>query len=65
MSDNFKYDQKTLMSLLKLVLAVRTDLTKEEKESVIKLAEQIILKGKNKDYEDNQIFTIKDYKRRN
>jgi hypothetical protein len=65
MSDNFKYDQKTLMSLLKLVLAVRTDLTKEEKESVIKLAEQIILKGKNKDYEDKQIFTIKDYKRRN
>jgi hypothetical protein len=65
MSDNFKYDQKTLLSLLKIMLAVRTDLTKEEKESVIKLAEQIILKGKNKDYEDNQIFTIKDYKRRN
>lgn len=65
MSDNFKYDQKTLLSLLKIMLAVRTDLTKEEKESVIKLAQQIILKGKNKDYEDNQIFTIKDYKRRN
>lgn len=65
MSDKFKYDQKTLMSLLKLMLAVRSDLTKEEKESVIRLAEQIILKGKNKDYEDKQIFTVKDYKRRN
>jgi hypothetical protein len=65
MSDNFKYDQKTLMSLLTLMLAVRSDLTKEEKESVIRLAEQIILKGKNQDYEDKQIFTVKDYKRRN
>lgn len=65
MSDKPKYDQKTLISLLKLMLAVRSDLTKEEKESVIRLAEQIILKGKNQDYEDKQIFTVKDYKRRN
>jgi hypothetical protein len=65
MSNKPKYDQKTLMSLLKIMLAVRSDLTKEEKESVIKLAEQIIKKGKNEDYEDKQIFTIEDYKRRN
>ena len=65
MSNKPKYDQNTLMSLLKIMLAVRTDLTKEEKESVIRLAEQIIIKGKNKDYEDKQIFTVEDYKRRN
>jgi len=46
-------------------MGMRKDLTKEEKESVVRLAEQMILKGKNKDYEDKQIFSIKDYKRRN
>lgn len=65
MSKKHKYDQKTLMSLLKLMLAVRSDLTKEEKEAVIRLAQQIILKGNKEDYEDKQIFPIKDYKRRN
>ena len=42
------------MALLKLMLAMRKDLSKEEKESVIRLAEQMILKGKTKDYEDKQ-----------
>lgn len=65
MPDNSKYDKKTLITLLKMMLAVRSDLTQEEKDSVIRLAEQIILKGKNQDYEDKQVFTIKDYKRRN
>lgn len=65
MSNNTKYDEKTLMSLLKIMLAVRSDLTKEEKEAVMRLAEQIIRKGKKEDYEDKQIFPITDYKRRN
>jgi hypothetical protein len=65
MSDNSKYDEKTLMSLLKIMLAVRSDLTEEEKESVMRLAEQIIKKGKKQDYEDKQIFPDTDYKRRN
>lgn len=65
MSNKSKYDQKTLMSLLKMMLAVRSDLTKEEKESITRLAEQIILKGKKQDYEDKQIFVVEDYKRRN
>lgn len=65
MPNNVKYDKNTLMTLLKMMLAVRSDLTNEEKESVIRLAEQIILKGKKQDYEDKQIFTIEDYKRRN
>jgi hypothetical protein len=53
------------MSLLKIMLAVRSDLTEEEKESVMRLAEQIIKKGKKQDYEDKQIFPDTDYKRRN
>lgn len=65
MSNNTKYDEKTLMSLLKIMLAVRSDLTKEEKEAVMRLAEQIIRKGKKEDYEDKQIFPNTDYKRRN
>lgn len=65
MSNNTKYDEKTLMSLLKIMLAVRSDLTKEEKEAVLTLAEQIIRKGKKEDYEDKQIFPNTDYKRRN
>ena len=65
MSNNTKYDEKTLMSLLKIMLAVRSDLTEEEKESVMRLAEQIIKKGKKQDYEDKQIFPDTDYKRRN
>ena len=36
MSNNTKYDEKTLMSLLKMMLAVRSDLTEEEKQSVMK-----------------------------
>lgn len=65
MSNNTKYDEKTLMSLLKMMLAVRSDLTEEEKQSVMRLAEQIIKKGKKQDYEDKQIFPDTDYKRRN
>ena len=65
MSDDKKYNPKSIMALLKLMLAMRKDLSKEEKESVIRLAEQMILKGKTKDYEDKQIFPIQDYKRRN
>jgi hypothetical protein len=65
MSDSQKYDEKTLISLLKIMLAVRSDLSKEEKESVLRLAEQIIKKGKKEDYEDKQIFPNTDYKRRN
>lgn len=60
-----KYNPKTIMALLKVMLSVRNDLTKEEKESVVRLAEQIIKKGKEQDYEDKQIFPIEDYKRRN
>ena len=65
MSENKKYNPKTIMTLLKLMLSVRNDITKEEKENVIKLAEQMILKGKKEDHEDKQIFPIQDYKRRN
>ena len=60
-----KYNEKTLLSLLKIMLAVRSDLTSEEKQSVIKLAEQIIIKNRYPDYEYKQIFPIQDYKRRN
>jgi hypothetical protein len=65
MSNDKKHNPKTIMALLKLMLAMRNDLSKEEKESVIKLAEQMISKGKKKDHEDKQIFPIQDYKRRN
>jgi hypothetical protein len=65
MSNDKKYNPKTIMALLKLMLAVRDNLSKEEKESVIKLAEQIILNNRKQDYEDKQIFPIKDHKRRN
>lgn len=65
MSDKPRYDEKTLMSLLKIMLAVRSDLTKEEKESVLKLAEQIILNNNKKNYDNKQKFSIEDYKRRN
>lgn len=65
MSDGKKYNPKTLIALLKLMLSVRSDLSKEEKESVLRVAEQLILKGSKQDYEDKQIFPIQDYKRRN
>lgn len=65
MSNDRKYNPKTIMALLKLMLSVRQDLSKEEKESVIRLAEQMIFKNSKQDYEDKQIFPIKDYKRRN
>jgi len=61
---NGKYDKNTIISLLKIMLAVRKDLTDEEKANVLKLAEQIINNPK-KDYEDKQKFFIEDYKRRN
>ncbi len=65
MSDGKKHNPKTIMTLLKLMLSMRNDLSKEEKESVIRLAEQMIQKGKKEDYEDKQIFPVQDYKRRN
>lgn len=65
MAENKKYNSQTVMMMLKLLLSMRNDLSKEEKESVIRLAEQMINGGKDKDYEDKQIFNIKDYKRRN
>lgn len=65
MSNDKKYNPKTIMALLKLMLSVRNDLSKEEKESVIRLAEQIVLNNRKQDYEDKQIFPIKDHKRRN
>ena len=65
MFNDKKYNPKTIMALLKLILSVRNDLSKEEKESVIKLAEQIILNNAKQNYEDKQIFPIQDYKRRN
>jgi hypothetical protein len=65
MSNRSKYDEKTLLSLLKMMVAVRSNLTKEEKESILRLAEQLIVKGSKQDYEDKQIFTIEDYKKRN
>jgi len=65
MSNDKKYNPKTIMALLKLLLSVRNDLNKEEKESVIRLAEQMIYKDSKQDYEDKQTFPIKDYKRRN
>ena len=65
MSNNRKYDENTLISLLKVMLAVRSDLTKEEKESILKMALQLIKKGNKQDYEDKQSFPITDYKRRN
>lgn len=65
MSNDRKYNPETVILMLKLILSVRNDLSKEEKESVIKLAEQIILNNKKQDYEDKQIFPIEDHKRRN
>ena len=60
-----KYKSKTIIALLKLMLSMRNDLSKEEKDSVMRLAEQMILKGKKENHEDKQIFPIQDYKRRN
>lgn len=65
MSETKKYNSKTILTLLKLMLSTRKDLSKDEKESIIRLVEQMILKGKYQDYEDKQIFSIQDYKRRN
>jgi len=64
MSDNSKYDKNTLMELLKMMLAVRDDITSEEKQNIIE-AMQILLNKSDKDYEDKQRFSITDYKRRN
>lgn len=63
MSD--KYDSKTIITLLKLMLSVRNDLSVEEKENIIKLTEQIYKNKSKQDYEDKQSFPITDYKRRN
>lgn len=60
-----KYDSKTIITLLKLMLSVRNDLTAEEKENIIKLTEQIYRNKSKQDHEDKQIFPITDYKRRN
>lgn len=65
MSNKPKYDENTLISLLKIMLAVRSDITKEEKEQILKVAIQLIKNGNKQDYEDKQIFPITDYKRRN
>jgi len=65
MSNDKKYNPKTVMALLKLLLSVRNDLSKEEKQSVIRLAEQMMFKDTKQDYEDKQTFPIEDYKRRN
>ncbi len=65
MSDTKKYNPKTIMTLLKLMLSVRNDLSKEEKESVARLAKQLIYNNSKQDYEDKQIFPFTDYKRRN
>jgi hypothetical protein len=64
MSDNSKYDKNTLMELLKMMLAVRDDITSEEKQNIIE-AMQILLNKSDKDHEDKQRFSITDYKRRN
>lgn len=65
MSDKPKYDANTLIALLKVMLAVRSDLTQEEKDSVLRVATQLIKNGHKQDYEDKQTFPIADYKRRN
>jgi hypothetical protein len=65
MSINKKYNPETIFSLLKLMLSVRKDLSNEEKNTIIKLAEQLIYKNSKQNYEDKQIFPITDYKRRN
>lgn len=65
MSNKPKYDENTLISLLKVMLAVRSDISKEEKEQILKVAIQLIRNGNKQDYEDKQTFPITDYKRRN
>lgn len=65
MSTEKKYNPETIMALLKLMLSVRQDLSKEEKDSVIKLAEEMMFKKIKYEYEDKQEPSIKDYKRRN
>lgn len=64
MSESGKYNKKTIMALLKIMLAVRTDLSEAEKAEVLRLTEQI-LKEPLKDHEDKQRFYTQDYKRRN
>lgn len=54
-----KYDSKTIIALLKLMLSVRNDLSKEEKENIIKLTEQIYRNLNNEDYEFKQYFPSK------
>jgi|LakMenE01Jun11ns_1017448.scaffolds.fasta_scaffold9590279_2 hypothetical protein len=65
MSNDKKYSPKTIFTLLKIMLSVRNDLSKEEKRAVYNLAEQIIYKNRKQDYENKQTFPIQDYKRRN
>lgn len=60
-----KYDSKTIITLLKLMLSVRNDLTAEEKENIIRLTEQIYNNKNKQDYEDKQSFPLTNYKRRN
>jgi hypothetical protein len=65
MSNDNKYSPKTIFTLLKIMLSIRNDLSKEQKEAVYRLAEQMIYKNRKQDYEDKQTFTFTDYKRRN
>jgi len=65
MLNDKKYNPKTIVTLLKLMLSVRKDITNEEKELIIKFAEQIISKNRTQYYENKQIFPFTDYKRRN
>ena len=62
-----KYSKNTIMSLLKIMLLTRTDISEEEKNNIIKLAETLIADSerKNEDHENKQTLPIADYKRRN
>ena len=64
MSNDLKYDKKTLMELLKIMLSVRDDISTEDKKDILK-AMQLILNQSDQDHEDKQEFPITDYKRRN
>jgi len=64
MSSNFKYDKKTLMELLKIVLATHDDITPQEKQDILKIM-QLLLNQSDEKHEDKQNIFNTDYKRRN
>lgn len=64
MSNGPKYNNKTLMELLKVILSSHDEISVEEKQEIINTM-QMLLKQSGNIHEDKQSFPITNYKRRN